>query len=118
MKKFLLLLALLLATNIQSSQAEDKPIIVKPYNPHTGQQQGNHPRTPIAIPEVYIDEYTLIFDASCIGCSIDILDENETVVYTAIVDENGTVELPTTLAGTYELLFTRGSITFIGEFEL
>lgn len=80
--------------------------------------QGNHPRTPIAIPEVYIDEYTLIFDASCIGCSIDILDENETVVYTAIVDENGTVELPTTLAGTYELLFTRGSITFIGEFEL
>lgn len=118
MKKFLLLFALLLATNIQSSQAEDKPIIVHPRTPNHENVQSGHPRTPIAIPEVYIDEYTLIFDASCIGCSIDILDENETVVYTAIVDENGTVELPTTLTGTYELLFTRGSITFIGEFEL
>ena len=118
MRKFLISLLLLSAANMSSLYAEDDPVILHPKPIGNGQGHGNKPRTPIAMPEVYIDGYTLTFDASCIGCPITFVDEEENAVYTTYVDETGTVELPHSLTGTFELELVRGSITFVGEIEL
>lgn len=115
MRKILFTLLLICAASITSLQAE-KPVILHPNN--KGKTSGNKPRTPIEIPEVYIDDYTLTFDESCIGCPLTLVDEDDNVVYTTMIDETGIVELPDTLSGIFELQIERGSITFVGEIEL
>lgn len=111
-----MLLATSVMMNANESQDPDK-VDIKITRPGTNEQ--NPPRrTPINIPEVYIDGYTLTFDASCIGCPITLVDEEENVVYTTYVGETGIVELPNDLTGTFELQLVRGSITFVGEIEL
>ena len=113
MKKFLLSAMLLIATNIATINAED--IILNPTLHH---EVGTKPRSPIA--PIYVDQdgYTLSFDESCIGCSVTLIDDEDNIVYTDIVDENGIVELPNNLSGTYELQIERGSIIFVGEISL
>lgn len=63
-------------------------------------------RSPIIIPSVYIDGYTLSFDASCIGGTLS-LEQDGVVVYTATIvetdDWEGEVVLPDYLVGTYTL---------------
>ena len=113
MKKIFIAIMLLFATNITTMLAGD--VIL---NPNTSHEQGNKHKTPAA--PIYVDQegLTLTFDASCIGCLITLIDEDENIVYTAVVDENGIVTLPDNLSGTFELQLERGSITFVGEIEL
>jgi len=116
MKKIFIAIMLLFATNITTMKAED--VILHPRNTGHGSDHGNKPRTPIVIPEAYIDGYTLTFDTSCIGCPITLLDEDENIVFTAIVNAEGIVNLPDTLSGTFELQLERGGIIFVGEIVL
>lgn len=44
------------------------PLQVGIEDPSNGQTNPN--RTPTLIPEVFIDDYTLTFDDSCIGCEL------------------------------------------------
>ena len=78
-------------------------------------------RSPIRIPSVYIDGNILTFDASCIGCNISLVQDDE-VIYTATVietdDWEGEVVLPEYLTGVFELQLQIGAITFVGEIEL
>lgn len=115
MKKYLLAAAL--AFCAFSSVDAQKPIILNPLGIPEGSTNHHNPRSPILIPQVYLDDHLLTFDFSCIGSAVEIL-LGDTVVYTAIVDENGEVELPDYLIGIYELQLHRGSITFVGEIEL
>ena len=117
MKQFLISLLLFSAANIASLQA-DEPVILHPKPIGNGQGEGSMPRTPITIPEAYIDGYTLTFDESCIGCTITLFDGNGEIVYIDVVDENGVVEIPNTFVGTFELQLVRNGITFVGEIEL
>ena len=117
MKKLFFIIALFL-TSASMMYAQQKPVILNPTAVGTGANQGQKHRTPIAIPDVYIDGYALSFDTSCIKSTVMIVDSDGPVVYTTMVDETGTVELPTSLAGVYELRLVRGSITFVGEIEL
>ena len=96
----------------------DEPVILNPFGNGNGANNPHKPKAPIAIPEAYIDGYTLSFDESCIGCPVTLFDEDENIVFTAIVDENGIVTLPTDLSGTFVLQLERGSIIFVGEIEL
>lgn len=116
MKKIFIAIMLLFATNIGFVQA-DEPVILHPTGKHN-KGKGNKPKSPIVIPEAYIDGYTLSFDESCIGCHVTLFDEDENIVFTAIVDENGIVTLPDSLSGTFELQLERGSIMFVGEIVL
>ena len=100
----------------QQSFAENTPVVISVRKPQPS--HSSVPRTPIVIPEVYIDGYTLTFDVSCIGCPVAIVAEEENVVFTTYVDETGVVELPNDLTGIFELQLVRGSITFVGEIEL
>lgn len=116
MKKFLIVISLLLATCITTMQAGK--VILNPRPNGNGTHNPNKPRSPIVTPEAYLDGHTLTFDASCIGCPLTLVDEEENIVYTTIIDNTGIVELPDTLSGIFELQIVRGSITFVGEIEL
>lgn len=94
-----------------------------PVDLHTGyndpvEGHGEFPRGPI-VPELSIDEYELLFDTSCIGYTLQLIDENDNVVYSTVVTSNSLV-LPSTLSGEYEILLlpNTGSIYFFGTINL
>ncbi len=118
MRKFFITFLLVGMIGASPLQAEDGPVILNPRNKGNNQVQGNKPRSPIVIPEAYLDGYILTFDASCIGIPLTLVDEEENIVYTTIIGNTGIVELPDTLSGIFELQIVRGSITFVGEIEL
>lgn len=72
-------------------------------------------KVPILRPTVFYDDQTLTFDSSCIGCTIELVQNGE-IVFTTVVDFNGEVEIPDNLNGLIELRIYRG-LTFVGEFE-
>ena len=77
------------------------------------------PKSPIQIPEVYLDGHTLSFDAAIEGCEVRLLDSNENVVFADSIEENQTtLVLPNALTGTFELQIIRGDIIFYCIIEL
>lgn len=86
---------------------------------NTNEGAGAHPKSPVQIPEVYLDGHTLSFDADIEGCTVRLLDEDEYIVFTDFIEENQTsLVLPSTLTGTYELQIVSGNIIFYCEIEL
>ena len=79
--------------------------------------QDPDPKTPVLVPEVNIDDYTLTFDDSCLGCELRLVDENDNVVYTTVITSN-TLVLPSYLSGEYELQIFSGIYCFYGYIEL
>ena len=77
--------------------------------------QGEPHRGPVLVPEVIIDGHALSFDTSCYGCTLTLLDEDGEVAYTTVIT-SGTLVLPSTLSGDYELRLipTGGSYYFYG----
>lgn len=119
MRKIAQLIVLLLFVAVSSANAQE--IVVSPITsgtlsdpsvPTDGPQ-----RSPVYTPSVFLTDYTLLFEENCIGCQVQIL-QDETVVYSSFVDEDGIVLLPATLTGECELRLYWGSIVFIGEFLL
>lgn len=115
MKKliFLALCMLFGSVSLVSAQIDD-PIQIPVEMPGTG--SGNGGRSLDELPIVYYEDYVLTFDSSCIGCTIELV-QNDEVVFTGVVDSNGEVEIPETLVGLVELRIRRGGISFVGEFE-
>ena len=115
----LLLATLLLLSYADIANAQSQPQQV-PLEPEIvvgqGSEGGANPRTPIELPTVYYEDYVLMFDSSCIGCTIELVQDDE-VVFTGVVDTNGEVEIPDTLVGMVELRIRKNGITYIGEFE-
>ena len=106
---------LFMCTSVVSAQS--KPIPIEPGINTGSNGHGSNNKAPIQLPSVTIEDYTLTFDASCVGCMIEIV-QDDVVVYTTFVDLNGEVTLPSTLSGTLQLVIYRGDQTFTGEFEL
>lgn len=116
MKKYLLLSLLSFATFV-SAIAEKKEVDINPIAQPRNGQNNNLPRSPIYQPHIFIEYNTLFFDFSCIGCSIQLL-QDDIVVYTDVVNEDGEIILPDCLSGVYQLQLQFGSIIFEGEIEL
>ena len=110
----ILALGMLMAFALNVNADGDIPL--EPGIINSGGQGGGH-KSPVQTPQVWIEDYTLTFDASCVGCMIEIV-QDDVVVYTTFVDLNGEVTLPSTLSGTLQLVIYRGDQTFTGEFEL
>ena len=109
----LLALALMSAVIVRSQDV----IIVSPtLNPDLG--NGDNPRSPILVPVLYLDGYTLTAGDNTLGSTIQLLDENDNVVFSTYVAIEGEINLPTTLSGTYTILVIRDDATFEGELEL
>ena len=79
---------------------------------------GDPARSPIVVPTFYLDGYTLTASDNTIGSTVELLDEDDNVVFSTYVYIEGDIQLPTTLSGTYTIEVTRAGQTFIGEIEL
>lgn len=77
------------------------------------------PRTPIEVPLVYIDDYTLTFEAYHPDYVLTIKDEDGDVVYsTSVYSAQTQVVLPSTLSGDYEIHLVMGNWLFTGSITL
>ena len=118
MKKKAFLMMLMMAMHPLSNVcvwADTVNIHVRITNPEDDQDHPN--KSPILVPEVDIEDYTLTFDDSCLGCELRLVDENDNVVYTTTITSN-TLVLPSTLSGEYELQIISGIYCFYGYIEL
>ena len=114
MKKNLIIFMALLAASTINAEPELVPVRPVPTIPNNG----DDPRSPILIPVFYLDGYTLTASDYTVGSTVELLDENDNVVFSTYIYIEGDINLPTTLAGTYTIKVTRGSMTFVGEIEL
>ena len=95
-----------------------------PLGPGPGDDNGGgslnpRPKTPILIPEVYLNGNVLTFDETLEGTTVQLLDEDDNVVFSDFIEENQTsIVFPTTLFGSYKLLIVCSDITFYCEIEL
>ena len=88
--------------------------VVDPEDEGLGQQ-----KTPITIPEINLEDHTLYFYTPCDGCTLRLLDDNDNVVYSTVIQTNTTsLVLPSTLSGEYEIQIIRGNICFYGYINL
>ena len=77
------------------------------------------PKSPIEVPLVYIDDYTLSFEADHPEYVLSIKDEEDEVVYTTVVSSSQTqVILPSTLSGEYKIELVMGNWLFTGWINL
>lgn len=125
MQKLFILLSLIAITsfNCNSVSAQDNGQV--PLHPQMGSvphegitEHDGLQRSPVYIPLVFLSDHTLLFEECCIGCEIEIMENDEVVHSTFITDANGTVQLPEDLSGCLELRLYWGSFVFVGEFEL
>ena len=113
MKKLLLMIAgaFVLSTSLFAKE-------VVPFTVHYEDDQplGNgFPRSPIEVPLVYIEDYTLTFAVDHPDYTLIIKDEDGTVAYSTVVYSIQTqVVLPSSLSGDYEIQLVMGNWLFTG----
>lgn len=117
MKKLLFLSLFILFMNV-TAMAWDPISFTVSYDDE--QPIGNgYPKTPITAPKVYIDDYTLLFEANHPEYVLNIKDEDDNVVYTTTVYSSQTqVILPSTLSGDYQIELVMGYWLFTGWINL
>ena len=114
MKKIVSVLALfimLLSTSLVYAAPFPVSLEVAYNDPTTN--QGQPQRGPMLAPEVSIEDYTLSFDHSCLGCTLRLVDANDDVAYTTVISGD-TLVLPSTLSGEYELQILFDDCYFFG----
>ena len=118
MKKllFTILTAFLLCTTVVAMDLI--PLTICPYENEQPVTNG-HPRSPNETPIVYIDDYTLLFEANHPEYVLNIKDEDNNVVYSTVVSSTQTqVVLPSTLSGDYQIELVMGYWLFTGWINL
>jgi hypothetical protein len=120
MKKILFLIAIASLAFSAPTYADDPELIdleasiIDPSQDDDDQHKG-----PILVPEVSLDDHTLYFDTPCDGYTLNIVDENDVVVYTIVIPAGTTSwVLPATLSGEYELQLISGNYCFWGMITL
>ena len=114
MKKLLLFLfgAFIFSTSLSAQVLVPLTVCIEDDEQPIGD---GHPKTPITAPKVYIDDYTLLFEANHPEYVLYIKDEDDNVVYTTTVYSSQTqVVLPSTLSGDYEVNLIMGNWLFVG----
>ena len=120
MKKFLILLCILTMPAFMSAgNAPGDPILfqtgkIDPTEPWPG----NH-KSPVVAPTVYIDGNVLTFGTSCDGCVLQLVDEDDDVVYSIVIPVGTTsLVLPSDLEGSFELQIIRDNWLFYADINL
>ena len=113
-KKLCLFAMALFATTTMNAEPIEIPISPVPTIP----DNGNHPRSPIVTPVFYLDGHTLTASSYTVGSTVQLLDENDNVVFSTYIYIEGDIQLPATLSGTYTFLVTQNNQAFEGEIEL
>ena len=120
MKKFLILLCILaMPAFMNAVNAPGGPI---PFNtgkidPTLGGPGGH--KSPVCVPIVYQDGNVLTFETPCDGCTLQLVDEDDDVVYSIVIPAGTTtLVLPATLSGTFELQIIRDNWLFYADIIL
>lgn len=120
MKKTFITLLLFTATCFATVSMATKlmvPLQVNYDDPST--PLGNNHKSMVDPPTVYIEDYTLSFEANHPEYLLSIRDEDGYVVYTTMVYSTETqVVLPTTLSGDYMIELAMGELLFTGWINL
>ena len=120
MKHFVFFLTLALSMTVSyASTSGDEPVPLKIKQTDPGSANNPPAKGPILIPTVYQNGNVLTFDEALEGTTVQLLDEDDTIVFSDFIEENQTsIVFPATLTGTYELKIVMGCITFYCEIEL
>ena len=117
--KSLFLLVVFACCNIPVCACGDdkEPVIlvIRVDGHHT--EDGEISRSPIRRPSLFIDNHTLSFSNSCVGFTLELV-QDDVVVYTYLINGTDDLVLPCELFGVYEIRLLGGSFTFVGEIEL
>ena len=114
MKKLLLIVfsAFILSTSVSAQVLVPLTVSIEEDDQPGGP---GYPKTPITAPTVYIDDYTLLFEANHPEYVLYIKDEDDNVVYSTVVSSTQTqVVLPSTLSGDYQIELVVGNLLFKG----
>lgn len=119
MKKKTFLLSLMMAFSLFASLSVSAvstivPLQVEFNDPFT--EQGGPHRGP-DVPEVSIDDYTLLFVTHCDGMVLRLVNEDNEIEYITVIS-GSTLVLPSYLSGNYELQIISGNYIFYGEISL
>lgn len=94
------------------------PVVLDVYIEDPTEILNPRPKSPIIPPSVSLDDHILYFDTPCDGCTLNIVDENDLVVYTTVIPTGTTsLVLPSTLSGEYIIEIIRGNYCFWGLIE-
>lgn len=121
-KRFLLLMMImailpLSSMNVYADNPDDIDLEVGYNDPND--PLNPYPKTPILIPHVGIDSYTLYFYTPCDGCVLRLSDENDNVVHSTVISTGATsLVLPSYLSGDYKIEIIQGNYCFWGYIEL
>lgn len=110
-----LLLSFCLATFADNTGKE--PVILSAKTYGTESEHPEPPRAPIRVPSLYIEDHTLSFSSACVGYTLELIQDGETVYSFSITDTDDLV-LPDYLCGQFEIRLVGASFTFVGEIEL
>jgi len=76
-------------------------------------------KSPVLAPTVYIDGNVLTFETPCDGCLLQLVDEDDDVVYSILIPVGTTsLVLPSTLSGTFELQIIDGNTLYYADINL
>ena len=96
--------------------AIDDPIILTEIIDPTGDHGGPNRNPPQSI-NATMQDHTIVFGTDYTGCTVTLL-LNNVVVYSDFVGADGTVTIPASFTGTFELCITIGTQVFSAEIEL
>ena len=74
---------------------------------------GGPHKSPVQVPIVDLDNHTLYFTTSCVGDTLQLV-QNDVVVYSIVITSDE-VELPASLEGTFEIRIIEDEWLFYGE---
>ena len=110
---------LVMSLTSQAQNVLGLPISLEVYFINPSGTINQKPRTPIDPPTIYLEDYTLTFEADHPEYVLYIKDEDEVVVYSTVVTSATTeVVLPSTLSGDYEIELIMGDWLFSGWINL
>lgn len=91
---------------------------------HAGYEDPNYGndgenKSPIHVPEISIEDYTIYFNTPCDGCTLRLVDENDNAVYSTVIPTGTTsLVLPSSLSGEYKIQIIQGNLCFYGYINL
>ncbi len=97
--------------------ADSIPIIMIEKNDNPIGNHENPPKSPEATLIIYQNGNTFYFGESLAGCAVTLI-LNNVVVYSDIVGTDGTITIPASFTGTFELCITIDTQVFSAEIEL
>ena len=114
---FILLMALSMMPSISRGDSLVSQIDIYLHFDRTFTELGGVLRTPPAPISVTLSDHLFTFPVYLAGETIEIVS-GDTVVYTSLICEDGTVQVPDNLTGEFTLVLYLGDKVYTGEVEL